>query len=71
MRIYQGPFCAGTWSYTTVEVTGEGADELEPLMVVATGTGATLALVAAGSEVCIDRVQTAAPPGIRVLACGF
>jgi hypothetical protein len=39
--------------------------------VVATGAGTTLALVAAGSDVCIERVQTTAPPGIRVLACGF
>ncbi|MBM2616962.1 hypothetical protein JIG36_15490 [Actinoplanes sp. LDG1-06] len=71
MRIYEGPFCSGTWSFATVEVTGEDADELEPLMVVSTGAGTTLALVAAGSDVCIDRVQTSAPPGIRVLACGF
>ena len=40
-------------------------------MVVATGKDATLTLVAAGSDVCSDQVQTAAPPGIRVLACGF
>lgn len=71
MRIYEGPFCSGTWAFATVEVTGENADDLEPLMVVATGSGATLALVAAGSDVCTDRVQTAAPSGIRVLACGF
>ena len=30
-----------------------------------------LTLIAAGSEVCVDQVQTTAPPGIRVLACGF
>jgi len=40
-------------------------------MVVATGKDTTLTLIAAGSEVCIDQVQTTAPPGIRVLACGF
>jgi hypothetical protein len=66
-----GPYCSGTWSFSTVEVTGENADELEPLMVVATGKDASLALVAAGSDVCIDRVQNDAPSGIRVLACGF
>nr|WP_221380541.1 hypothetical protein [Actinoplanes polyasparticus] len=71
LRVYEGPFCSGAWSFTTVEVTGADADDLEPLMVVATGAGTTLALVAAGSDVCIERVQTAAPPGIRVLACGF
>ncbi|MGK5679839.1 hypothetical protein [Actinoplanes sp. URMC 104] len=71
MRVFEGPFCSGTWSFATVEATGDDADDLEPLMVVATGTGPTLALVAAGSDVCISRVQTGAPPGIRVLACGF
>jgi len=71
LRVFQGPFCAGTWSFTTVEVAGKNADEVEPLMVVSTGKGSTLALVAAGSDVCVDRVQTGAPPGIRVLACGF
>ncbi|MBL7261469.1 hypothetical protein [Paractinoplanes lichenicola] len=71
MRIYEGPFCSGQWSFATVEVTGEDADDLEPLMVVATGAGATLTLVAAGSDVCVSRVETTAPSGIRVLACGF
>jgi hypothetical protein len=71
MRVFEGPFCSGIWSFTTAEVTGAGADDLEPLMVVATGTGDSLAHVASGSDVCIDRVQTSAPPGIRVLACGF
>ncbi len=40
-------------------------------MVLATGKGTTLTFVAAGSDVCSNRVQTSAPPGIRVLACGF
>ncbi|MBB4696169.1 hypothetical protein [Paractinoplanes abujensis] len=71
MRVFEGPFCSGQWSLATVEVTGADADDLEPLMVVATGTGATLTLVAAGSDVCISRVETAAPKGIRVLACGY
>ena len=39
-------------------------------MVVAVGAGSSLALVAAGSDVCNDPVHTGAPPGIRVLACG-
>jgi hypothetical protein len=71
LKVNNGPYCSGTWSFTTVEVTGESEDELEPLMVVATGKDATLALVAAGSDVCTDRVQADAPSGIRVLACGF
>ena len=71
LRVDQGPFCSGTWSFTTVEVRGANEDQLEPLMVVATGNGASLTLVAAGSDVCIGPVETGAPPGIRVLACGF
>ena len=71
LRIFEGPFCSGTWSFSTVEVTGMTEDQVEPLMVIATGAGSTLALVAAGSDVCTDPVQTNAPPGIRVLACGF
>ena len=71
LKVDAGPYCADTWSFTTVEVTGESEDQLEPLMVVATGKGATLTVIAAGSDVCLTRVQTEAPPGIRVLACGF
>ena len=71
LKVDQGPFCAGDWSFTTVEITGEDADQLEPLMVLATGKGATLVVIAAGSDVCSNRVQTQAPAGIRVLACGF
>jgi hypothetical protein len=71
LTVLDGPYCAGTWSFATVEVAGRNPDEVEPLMVVSTGRGGTLALVAAGSDVCLDRVQTEAPAGIRVLACGF
>ncbi|GAA0451577.1 hypothetical protein Ade02nite_76570 [Paractinoplanes deccanensis] len=66
--VREGPLCASGWSFATLE--DSSADE-DPLMVVATGAGATLALVAAGSDVCISRVETSAPPGIRVLACGY
>lgn len=71
LRTFEGPFCSGTWSFTTVEVVGRTQDEVEPLMVVATGKGSTLALVAAGSDVCVARVEAEAPPAVRVLACGF
>jgi hypothetical protein len=71
LQVDSGPYCSGDWSFATVEKAGANEDELEPLMVVATGKDATLTLVAAGSEVCTDQVQTTAPPGIRVLACGF
>jgi hypothetical protein len=71
LKVDSGPYCSGTWSFTTVEISGKSEDQLEPLMVVATGKGATLGLVAAGSDVCNGPVQTSAPSGIRVLACGF
>jgi hypothetical protein len=71
LQVHDGPRCSGVWSFATVEVKGETEDQLEPLMVVATGKTSTLTLVAAGSEVCVSRVRTEAPPGIRVLACGF
>ena len=71
LRLQDGPFCSGQWSYATLELAGAGPDQLEPLMVVATGKGSTLALVAAGTYVCNTQVQADAPVGIRVLACGF
>jgi hypothetical protein len=71
LKVDDGPFCADNWSFTTAEVAGKDADEQDPLMVVAYGSGATLQFVAAGSDVCNTPVQTGAPAGIRVLACGF
>jgi hypothetical protein len=71
LKVNDGPYCAGGWSFSTVEVSGETEDDLEPLMVLTTGADATLAVFSAGSDVCTDRVQTDAPAGIRVLACGF
>lgn len=71
LKVNQGPYCSGDWSFTTVGISGQNADQLDPLMVVATGKGSTLGLVAAGSDVCNNQVQTYAPSGIRVLACGF
>jgi hypothetical protein len=71
LKVDSGPFCSGTWSFTTVQISGKNDDQLEPLMVVAIGKGTSIGLVGAGSDVCSDRVQTDAPSGIRVLACGF
>ncbi|MEU4557383.1 hypothetical protein AB0F72_03275 [Actinoplanes sp. NPDC023936] len=68
LDVADGPFCGGTWSYTTVQLKGGGA---EPLSVVTTGKGTTLALVTAGTDVCNPRVKAEAPVGIRVLACGY
>ncbi|GIF25013.1 hypothetical protein BJ973_007271 [Actinoplanes tereljensis] len=69
LRVSDGPYCSGDWSFSQVESSGTTADQ-DPLQVVTTGQDAALALVAAGSEVCTNRVFTTAPPGIRVLACG-
>ena len=69
-KVTDGPYCSGTWSFTTVEVAGANPDQLEPLMVVATGKDATLKVFEAGSDVCTFQVHRDAPPGIRVLACG-
>jgi len=71
LKVTAGPYCSGDWSFTTVQIAGRSEDQVEPLMVVTVGKGATLGLVAAGSDVCNDPVQASAPPGIRVLACGF
>jgi hypothetical protein len=71
LAVADGPFCSGTWTFTTVKIDGQDADEVEPLMVVSTGKGAKLTLVAAGTHVCNAKVQAEAPAGIRVLACGF
>jgi hypothetical protein len=71
LAVLEGPFCSGTWSFTRLGLSGEADDQDEALMVMATGKGSTLGLVAAGSDVCTPQVETQAPPGIRVLACGF
>jgi hypothetical protein len=71
LKVVDGPNCASNWSFTTIGEAGKTADQQEPLYVVAYGAGAGLMLVTAGSDVCNDPVQKEAPPGIRVLACGF
>ncbi|MEV6303818.1 hypothetical protein AB0M02_30730 [Actinoplanes sp. NPDC051861] len=69
LQVADGPYCAGTWSFTSVRIAGDS--QAEQLQVSATGKGAQLKLVAAGTDVCNPRMQTEAPAGIRVLACGF
>ena len=71
LKVQDGPYCSGQWSYTTVELVGATPEQLEPLMVVTVGTGSARAVVAAGTDVCNPEVQSSAPPGVRVLACGF
>jgi hypothetical protein len=71
LDVHAGPYCSGSWQFTEFEISGKSADEVEPLLVVTTGKPSALALVEAGADVCSDRVQGDAPPGIRVRACGF
>jgi hypothetical protein len=68
LAVQTGPYCAGSWHYTTV---GEaGVPDVEPLAVVTSGKPASLKLVELGQDVCSDNVQRKAPVGIRVWACG-
>ena len=62
-----GPYCAGTWQFSTV---GESGPQFDPLQVVTNGPPTALKLVEAGADVCSDHVHDAAPVGIRVWACG-
>ncbi|WP_157751882.1 hypothetical protein [Actinoplanes derwentensis] len=66
LTVSAGPYCSGTWNFTTIGKAGA-----EPLSVIATGKGATLEIVTLGTDVCNPRVKAEAPVGIRVLACGY
>lgn len=63
--VQQGPLCAGTWQYTVVTVQGG-----DPLSAVTKGAPTALTVVTAGTDVCSIPVRTAAPTGIRTVACG-
>ena len=63
-----GPFCSGSWHFTEVRIADE--DKAEQLFVVTTGTPTTLKVIEAGTDVCSTEVQSRAPAGIRVRACG-
>jgi hypothetical protein len=67
LRVGNGPFCAGTWQYTTVRVLMN--PEPEPLQVVTRGRPRALTVVTTGTNVCSIGVRVEAPPGIRALAC--
>jgi hypothetical protein len=69
--ITEGPFCAGSWQLSVVGSAVADPEGDEPLLVVTTGRPAALTLVVAGTDVCTERVEDDAPPGIRVRACGF
>jgi hypothetical protein len=68
LAVTEGPFCSGSWQFAVVRIAGEA--KAEELFVVTTGTPTTLKVIEAGTDVCSTEVQTKAPPGIRVLACG-
>ena len=70
LTVTEGPYCAGTWQFTIVGIAGQSDDDVEPLLVVSTGRPSALSLLEAGTDVCTDRVERDAPPGIRVRACG-
>jgi hypothetical protein len=69
-EVKQGPYCSGTWQFTVIGAAGKTLDEVDPLFAVTTGKPASLKVEEAGADVCSDHVLSAAPPGIRVLACG-
>jgi hypothetical protein len=71
LKVIDGPYCAGTWQFTVVEVAAADAeDQVEPLSVVSNGAPAAVKVIEAGADVCSLKVRSEAPPGIRVRACG-
>jgi hypothetical protein len=70
LDVKQGPFCAGEWQFTVLGQAGKTLDQVEPLLVVTTGRPSALRVVEAGADVCSSHVESEAPSGIRVLACG-
>jgi hypothetical protein len=68
LKLTDGPYCAAQWQYSAVGLVAD--PRAEALLVVTRGRPAALELVEAGGDVCSDRVQADAPPGIRVRACG-
>jgi hypothetical protein len=69
-EVKQGPYCSGTWQFTVIGEVGKTLDQVDPLFAVTTGKPSSLKVQEAGADVCSDHVLSAAPPGIRVLACG-
>jgi hypothetical protein len=70
LAVTEGPYCSRSWQFTIVGIAGAADDTVEPLLVVTTGQPAALRVIEAGTDVCTDRVEDDAPPGIRVRACG-
>ena len=70
LAVAEGPFCSGSWQFATVQIAGEDPKKAEQIFVVTTGTPTALKVIEAGTDVCSVEVQTKAPAGIRVRACG-
>lgn len=71
LTVTGGPFCAGTWQFSTMEIgTAATRDRYERLSVVTKGAPTALQLAEAGTDVCSKLIRDEAPPGIRVHACG-
>ncbi|RSM50384.1 hypothetical protein DMB66_43690 [Actinoplanes sp. ATCC 53533] len=70
LAVAEGPFCSGSWQFATVQIAGEDSKDAEQIFVVTTGTPTALKVIEAGTDVCSVEVQTKAPAGIRVRACG-
>jgi hypothetical protein len=70
LKVIEGPYCSGSWQFTIVGIAGASDEAEESLLVVTTGRPAALRVVEAGTDVCTERVEDDAPPGIRVRACG-
>jgi hypothetical protein len=70
LKVTEGPFCSGTWQFAAVQIADEAPKDAEQLFVVTTGTPTALKVIEAGTDVCSNEVQTRAPAGIRVRACG-
>ena len=70
LAVAEGPFCSGSWQFATVQIADEDPEDAEQLFVVTTGRPAALKVIEAGTDVCSAEVQSRAPAGIRVRACG-
>jgi hypothetical protein len=69
LAVAAGPYCSGSWQFAEVQIAND-PNKAERLFVVTTGTPTALKVVEAGTDVCSTEVQTKAPAGIRVRACG-
>ena len=68
LAVVAGPYCSGSWQFAAVRIADE--EKAEQLFVVTTGKPTALKVIEAGTDVCSTEVQTRAPAGIRVRACG-